>query len=312
MARKLSLLLGYAACGALLASCGGDDNPGGTPTPSPTATGTPTPSPTATPTPTAIDFDYAQDFVASTTGVYAFAYFTPNAGGPEVFSDANRLAGSSRITYDASPETVTFEFSTLSNAVIFAGADRTEATTTLRSYANTSGRLILELPFEYTLRASYQRSDPFTRDSVPGTLRSRRVALYLNPVTTSAAISGTLSYTGQPMVVGGTPGTTGPADVSVPQRSFTVTAGTTPSLSGSIPVFVNQNGTQTQIALLTFASTSTSASGFSGTVRDTGAGFSGDFVASFSGPNREELVIIFDARHASDGRKFVGSYIGAR
>ena len=316
MSRKLSYFLGVAACGALLASCGGGNNDnGGTPTPSPTATGsgTPTPSPTATPTPTAIDFDFAEDFVATSNAVYGFAYFTPNSGGTETFSDGNRISGSSRLTYTASPENARFEFSTLTGAQNFAGTDRDVTSTTLRSYTNSNGRLILELPYEFTLRGTYERTDPFTRETVPGTLRSRRVAIYLNPVDSATAVTSTLTFTGQPTVAGGTPGTTVPTAVSVPQRSFTINPGSNPTLTGSLPIFVTQNGAQNQVALLAFTTTSTdNINAFSGTLADSGAGFTGTFAAAFSGPNREELVIIYEARHASDGRKFVGSFIGRR
>ena len=188
VSRKFALLVGVAALGALVTSCGGDDN--GSPTPTPTGTSTPTPTPTPTPTQAQVDFDLSDDFATTSTNAnYTFAYFTPAAGGDETFNGASRLNGTASIDFAISPELVSFEFANSTDPVTFDDGDLESASTTLRSYARGDEGLVLELPFNHVLRVRYELQAPFIRDTVPGELRAERVSLFFNRVTTSAAIT---------------------------------------------------------------------------------------------------------------------------
>ena len=311
MFSRLSLLLGLAASGALLTSCGGSNNdPTPTPTPTGTGTSTPTPTPTATATPEPADFSFTEDFTTNSGGIYILAYFTPGSGGDEVFSDATRFtSGTSEIAFAVDPEQITYRFRGENTLYAFNASDLVTDNATLREYMNNSGRLILEVPYANVLRASLQRTDPFVRETVAGDLRSRRVTLFINPVTTDDALTGTLTYTGEPSVVGGTSGTTASNAISASSSTFTVDS-TGPVLNGTIRIFETVNGAQVQRATLTFASTQNSGAAYSGTVTDTPNGLTGQFAAALAGPDREELALIF-AVSDSDGRKYVGSFIGS-
>ncbi len=307
--RNFTSLLTVAACGALLVSCGGG-TPAPTPTPTPTGTGTPTP----TPTPTPVTFTFAQPFSLGSNGLYIYGNFTPT-GGTEVFNDASRLnTGAAGLAFVVTPEKVSFAFPDLSAPVDFLGTNLTGSSAHLRSYAIGDRTLNMEVPFTNVLRASYARSDSFISGSTPGTLRSSRVLLVSVPVTITTAIAGTLTYTGQPHVVGGTKGTTVPSIVSAPAATFTVTVNTavtpnTTTITGTIPVFESVLGVPTARANLAFTASVGAGGAFTGTITDTTNAFAGTFFGSLAGPNREEAFLVFSASHA-DGRKYVGSLIG--
>ncbi len=302
--RKLAYVLGAAACTMLAVSCGGGNNePTPTPTPTGTGTGTPTPTPTVTPTPLAFD----SDFSSTSNAIYLYAYFTPN-GGIEVFNDASRVNGSAGINYIADPQSVMFGLSVLQDSVGFDAADVVTSTPTLLTFAEGDESLFLELPFGNVLRASYERSNSFVRETVPGELRSRSVAIFRFPVQTTDPIASNLSYSGQPEVVGSEPGETLSDAVSAPQRTFTVTQSNS-TLTGTIPVFEEDGGATVQTAALSFTATLAANGTFSGDVTDTTYDFEGKFAATLAGPDREEIVVIFSASQ-EDGRKYVGSFIG--
>lgn len=303
--RKFTYLLGATACAAMVVSCGGDDD-SPSPTPTPTGTSSPSPTPTPTGTPTPIAFGFDTDFVAGTSALYTYAYFTPSGGSP-VFSDANRINGSAGISFTASPEEVSYGYADLEDAVEYAGSDLASATPTTRTYTKGEETLILEVPFEHVLRASYARSDPFVRNTVNGTLRSHRASLYVSPVTTDDDIDSTLSYTGAPAVVGGVPGETPPSALSSPAATFTI-SGSDPTVTGTIRVFETINGAQTQRAELSFSAELTASGSFSGDISDDTYDFEGKFSGALAGPEREEIVIVFSA--SNDDRKYVGSFIG--
>ena len=305
---------GAALCGALLlASCGGDDEPSPTPTPSPTTSPSPSPSPTptATPTPTSVSFDFTTAFAATFTNTaYAYAYFTPGTGGAEVWSDGTRREGQSKIAYTVSPERAEFQAADSDTVYSFAGADRVATAADRRLYRQGTESLLLARPFEHVLRVIYERSDPYVRETVPGTLRSNRVALFFNSVTTTAAISENLAYTGTAEVVGGQSGTTPAGVYSSPEATLTVAA-SDKKITGSIRVVENVSGTATVRAVLPISATVGSSGAFTGEIDDTANGFEGRYVGSLAGPAREEVFVLFNVRNA-DGRKILGSFIGNR
>lgn len=301
--RKISYVLGVAALGAMVASCGGSNSP----TPTPTETPTPTPTPTSTATPTPIDF--AQDFIQTSTRVYIYANFTPT-GGTAVFSDAARVSGTGAVSYTVSPEEVLYAFPNLAPSASFVGTDLVDASATMRSYANGDESLLMEKPYSHTLRVSYLRNDSFVSGTEPGILRSARVTVFGNEITTTDAVAAMLSYTGQTQVVGGTPGTTA-ANIAVANDStFTVTpTDTVPDIAGTINIFENVGGTMTQKAALVFEGTAGANGTFTGDITDDTYDFEGAFSGSMAGPNREEIYLVFSATH-EDGRRYVGSYLG--
>jgi hypothetical protein len=305
--RRTAYLIGVASCCALLTSCfGGGGGP--TPAPTPTPTTTPTPTPTATPTPTLVDFDFSKAFTDSSTNAsYVFAFFTPT-GGAATWNDGTRQSGVSSITYAISPESVAFTWPDSATLKSFGAGDRQTSTPTLRTYRNGTDQLTLELPFKHVLRATYERIDSFVRDSVAGTLRSNRITLFFNEVSTTAAISANLTYTGTTQVAGGKPGTTPAGVFSSPATTLTVNA-SDKKITGSIQIVENVNGTPTVRAVLPISATLGTGDTFSGTIDDTASGFKGTFGGTLAGPNREEVVLIFNVAH-TDGREFIGSLIG--
>jgi hypothetical protein len=286
-------------------ACSGNKSP--TPTPTPTGTPTPSPTPTPTPTPVAVDFDFAKAFTATISNAsYIYAYFTPT-GGSEVWSDGSRVGGASKIEYAVSPENVVFTFPDPLPLTAFGAADRVTDTQTLRTYRKGAEGLTLELPFAQILRVSYEHSQNFVRDTVAGVLRSTRVSLFFNAVTTTAALANS-SYTGTAQVVGGKPGTAASV-FSTDPATFAVTA-SDKKITGSIRVFEMVGGTRTLRAVLPISATIGTDSRFSGTIDDTANGFKGTFAGSLAGPAREEVAIIFNVAH-TDGRELIGSFIGS-
>ncbi len=311
MRRNIAPLLCAIASCALLAGCFGGDGDSSTPTPTPTPTPSPSPTPTPTPTPptAVVDFDFAKAFTATiTNSSFIFAYFTPTSGGAEVWSDGNPRAGSSTITYAVSPESAAFTFPDTSTLTTFGAADRQTATVTLRTYRRGDDALALELPFDNVLRATYETKAPFTRETVPGTLRSNRVSVFINPVTATGAITTNLSYSGTPQVAGGKSGTTPSNAISAPAATFTVAA-SDQRITGTLTINETVNGAPVVRAVLPFSATIGSNGSFSGSLNDAANSFSGAFAGSLAGPSREEVAIVFNASHA-DGTKFIGSFIG--
>ncbi|WP_338243337.1 hypothetical protein [Aurantiacibacter hainanensis] len=309
MLRKYALFVGVAALGALVTSCGGDDT--GSPTPTPSGTATPTPSPT--PSQALVDFDLTDDFAAQSTNAnYTFAYFTPDSGGDEVFSGASRLNGNAAIEFDPSPDSVTFTFVDLDDPVEFDAADFISGSATMRSYASGTDRLTLELPFNHVLRVRYGRETDFTSGSTDGTLRAQRVALFFNRVTTTSAIASNITYAGSVEVAGGEPGETESGSISAADTTFLVDE-SDDEIRGTIEVFEDVNGTPTRVAVFAMEADLNANGTFSGEIVDNANDFEGNFAGSLSGPNREEVFILFSAS-GNDGnddeRRFVGSFIG--
>lgn len=305
---KFASFIGAVAGCALLASCGGGDSTP-TPTPTPTPSPTPTPTPTPTPPPAAVDFDFAKAFTTTATNTsYSYAYFAPT-GGTEVWSDGSRRNGTSTITYAISPESAALDWVDAAALTTFAAADRQTTTPVLRSYRKGVDGLALELPFEQVLRVSYETAQSFVRETVAGTLRSNRVAVFYNVVTTSSAITANLSYTGTAQVVGGKSGTTPPNVFSSPATTLVVTA-SDKKITGSIQIVENVNGTLVVRAVLPISATLNASGTFSGNINDAANGFKGTFVGSLAGATREEVFVIFNVAH-TDGREFIGSLIGS-
>lgn len=311
--RKIGLLLTVAACGALVTSCGDDETT--TPTPTDTTTATPTPTPT-----TAVNFDLAGDFSSTSVNAnYIFSYFTPDGGGTEVFSGASRIDGTSTIALVSSPDSATFGFPDLTDEAVFGENEFVSVSATERQYTLGDTALTLFLPFTHTLRVTYQiDSQPFTSGTVDGTLRTQRASVFFNPLTTTDDITADLTYTGAFEVVGGDPGVTASDVISAPDATFTVTAGTDDTLTGSIQIFEDVMGTPTLVASFDIDTIVADGGGFSGTLTDTDNDLTGQFVGGLVGPNREELVILFaaidanvvDAEDDGDDTTFVGSFIG--
>lgn len=309
MRRKFALLTGAAACCALLAACSGGNSNSPTPTPTPTGTPTPSPTPSPTPTPTAVDFDFTKAFAAVTGNAsYIYATFTPTAGGAEVWSDGSRINGISTIDYAISPEKVKFTWPDTLALTTFAAADLQTSTPTLRTYRKGTEGITLELPFDQVLRVSYEHSENYVRETVAGVLRSTRVSLFFNTVTTTSAITTNLTYTGTAKVVGGKPGATYVTFTSDP-ATFTVAA-SDKKITGTIRIVENVNGTPTVRAILPISAVVGTGGGFNGNIDDTANGFKGSFIGSLAGPSREEVAIIFNVAH-TDGREFLGSFIGS-
>ena len=305
--RNRAYLVSVAACGALLASCGSNStDPAPTPTPTTTGTATPTPTPTSA---GPLNFDFSEDFITVSAANYIFAYFTPTAGSPavRVFSDASRRDGTSGVNYDADPETVLFGFPDLSSNVQFVAAERTQSSATTRTYSRTDELLRLFVPFSQVLRATYMRTDSSVQATVPGSLESSRVGLFANAVTTTDAITSTLTYTGTPALVGGDPGVTS-ANVFGTQSTFSVT--TAGALTGTISVFVDNTNPSSRLAQLSFSGTVTDAGTFAADITDSTSTFTGRFAGGLAGANRDEILVVFSATNP-DGEKIVGSLIGA-
>ncbi|MFB0614146.1 hypothetical protein [Aurantiacibacter poecillastricola] len=320
MLRKYALFIGVAALGALVTSCGDDDT--GTPTPTPSGTATPTP----TPSQSQVEFDLTQAFTAQSTNANTIAaFFTPNAGGEETFNAASRVNGNAQVALAFSPESVNFFFPDRTDAVTFSGSDFVGVSGTERTYARGDEKLALELPFEHTLRVQYEEQLAFTRNTVAGTLRPVRTALFFNPVTTTSAIDTDLAYDGSVYVAGGDPGVTESGTISADDITFTINEADD-SVSGTIDILETVNGTTQTVATLVFQRTvdsSNSVTGgvvgtnntFSGILTDTTNKFEGNFAGSLSGPNREEIFLLFSIsgnENTDDDRRFVGSFIGKR
>ncbi|MEZ5680559.1 MAG: hypothetical protein R3E14_04605 [Erythrobacter sp.] len=302
MRNKFVSLASAAACCALLVSCGGDDDTTATPTPTPTSTSTPTP------TPTAADFDFTKAFTSSATNTsYIFAYFAPT-GGTEVWSEGTRRNGEAVIDFEVSPESAEFTWPDATALTTFSAADLLTASPMLRTYRKGDDALAMELPFTHIMRVSYETKVPFVRNAESGTLRSLRYALFFNGVTTTDDITSDLSYTGTAQVAGGLSGTTAADVFSSPSATFTV-ASSDKALAGTIRIVEDVSGSPVERAALPIAATVGSTNTFSGTIDDTTNGFTGTFVGSLAGPSREEIFIIYNVGH-TDGREFIGSYIG--
>lgn len=314
MRHKITLLASAAFGSLLLASCGGGD--GSTPTPTPTPTSTPTPTPT--PTPTAVDFDFTKDFTATVTNSsYVFAYFKPT-GDDEVWSAGSRRDGTSKITYEVAPESVTYEWPDTLEIPKFIAGDLTNSSPTLRVYRKGTDTLRMELPFGNVLRVSFEHSQSHVLDTVPGTLRSFRYALFFNPVTTDDDISANLTYTGTAQVTGGEAGTTASGVFTAAATDLVVSA-SSGKITGTLRIFETVNGAQVQRAALPISATVGDSGFFSGDIEDATYGFDGSFVGALAGADREEVFLIFnvvnpgdDEDDTADDFEFLGSLIGAR
>ena len=313
--RKPSLMLGVAACTLLLASCGGNNQNNPTPTPTPTTTATPTPTPTG---PVA-DINFANDFAFGSVQLYIYAYFTPT-GGMQVFNDANRLANSTGgLSYEVSPENVIFAFTDLNDNVVFDASTLVSGTDTLRLYETGDEKLKLELPYGNVLRATYSRVDSDIAGVDPGVLASNRVLFLFDAVTTTDAITTGLTWAGTPQVIGGTPGATAPDAITATASNFTIaqitltasdgTTTTVNGVTGTIQIFADVNGTPTLVTEIEVEVPISTGDSFGGAVSDANDDFTGALTGTLAGANREEIVFIFSVSH-TDGRKFVGSFIG--
>lgn len=307
MRAKIAPLFTAVAGCALLASCfggGGNDSPTPAPTPSPS----PSPTPTPTPTPTAVVFSFAQPFTATAANSsLIYAYFAPT-GGAETWNDGAFQPGTATVTYAPSPESAKLAFPDGGATTTFAAADLTSSTATLRRYKKGTDGLAIEIPFTHSARATYDSFVDFTKGGTAGKLHAYRVSVFFNTVTTTAGISSNLSYTGTPAVAGGTPGTTPPGAFSADPATLTVTASDS-KLTGSLRIYENVGGVRTLRATLPLNLTLNTTGGFTGTIADSTAGYSGTVFGSLAGPNREEIVFIFNVT-ASDGKEIIGSFLG--
>ncbi len=230
------------------------------------------------------------------------------SGGAETWSDGTRRDGLSKITYTVSPESAVFDWPDAASLTSFGAADLQSATATRRTYQKGTDRLAMELPFHHVLRVTYENAQSYVKDTVTGTLHAFRVALFYNTVTTTADIATNLTYNGTAQVTGGKPGTTAPGAFSSPATILTV-ASSDKKITGSIQIFENVGGTPTLRATLPISATVGTGGAFTGAIDDTTNSFKGQFVGSLAGPSREEVVLIFNVAN-TDGREFIGSYIG--
>lgn len=296
---KFGSMTSAVVCCALLAACGGGDDTSTTPTPTPTPTSSPTPSPT--------EFNFANAFsIANTNTSYSFAYFAPPSGS-EVWSDGARRDGLAAIVYAISPESVSFDWPDTATIPTFVAADLLTASPTLRTYRKGDEGLVMEKPFTHVLRVSFENKQPFTRNSVAGTLRTQRYSLFFTPVTTTTAITSNLTYSGVAQVVGGTPGSAAAA-VSSPATTLTVTSSDS-KIAGTIQIVETVGGAPVVRASLPISATVAANGTFAGTIDDTANAFKGSFAGSLAGATRQEAFLIFNVAH-TDGREFIGSLIG--
>lgn len=302
--------------GALITSCGDDE----TPTPTPTDSGTATPTPTSTAT-GSITFSLTQDFTAGSSNANAVVgFFTPD-GGAEVFSNAARVNGAAGVEFVASPESLTFAYPDISDPLVFTDADFDSLTATMRRYVRGDQTLTMFLPLADVMRVTYDLDgQAFTRDSVDGTLRSKRVSLFFNPVTTTDDITAALTYSGVGEAFGGDPGVTPSGVLTVTATDLTITPGATDSdadtVSITLTIFETSGMTQTEVAQVAISGELGGSDTFFGDITDTANGLSGEFAGSLAGDNREEAFLIFSITDADadddDDRRFVGTWIGAR
>ena len=314
MLRKHALFASVAALGVLVTSCG-DDDPDPTPTPTSTSTATPTPTPTSS----QVEFDLSQAFDAESTNAnLSYAFFTADGGMDSVFSGATRTNGTAVIDLAFSPESVSFGFPDLADRVNFVGSELVTGDAMRRIYQRTGERLELEVPFQYILRASYDRVSDFTRDGTAGELDATRSTLFFATVSTSDDITGVLSYTGSFQVFGGDPGTTEEGTVSAPDITVTVTPGATDNdpdeASGTVQIFEAVNGVATLVASFPFEADINAASGFSVAIEDEARNIEGNLSGALAGPNREEVLLIFSATstETDNDTRYVGTFIGER
>ena len=310
MGRKFALMTGIALSGALaLAACGGDDEPAPTPTPTATPTTTPTPTPTSTSTPTVTAYEFDKDFDDTVSNAsYIYAYFTPSTGGAETWSDGSRRDGESSVEFTASNGNALFSWPDTENAFVFAGNTLQSSNGTRRVYQKGTERLLMEVPFSHVLRVSYQREDSYINDTVPGTLRSNRVSIFFNQVTTDDDIESELSYTGTAHVVGGEAGKSRPNDFTSPQATFKV--GTDEKITGRIRIMEMVNGVATVVAVIDISDDLGTSGGFAGDIDDTANGYEGSYAGILAGPNREEMFVLFRIVNTDTKREFIGSFIG--
>lgn len=311
MRRKITLLASAAFGSLLLVSCGGDDDSTPTPTPTPTSTATPTP----TPTPTAVDFDFAEDFTAIVANAsYVFAYFEPT-GDDEVWSAGSRRDGTSEITYEVAPEGVTFEWPDTTEIPAFVAADLTNSSATLRTYRKGNDALRMELPFGQVMRVSFERSQAYTLETVPGTLRSFRYSIFFNPVTTEDDITADLTYTGTAQVTGGEPGST-LAEVFTAAATNLVVDASDGTITGTLRIFETVNGAQVLRAALPISAEIGDSGFFSAEIEDETNGLVGRFVGALAGADREEVFLIFNVADDDEDDdvefELLGSLIAAR
>ncbi|APE28030.1 hypothetical protein [Aurantiacibacter gangjinensis] len=312
MLRKYALFAGVAALGALVTSCGDDD-------PTPTPTPSESPSPTPTPTSSQVDFDLTMDFVAEVTNAnLSYAFFTADGSMDTVFSGASRTNGTSGIALAFSPESATFSFPDLADAVVFTDADFDAATATTRRYERTDEALLLEVPFEHVLRVTYELEQDFTQDTTDGRLASNRTSLFFNSVTTDSEITANITYDGSFAVFGGDPLTTEAGAITAPDITVTVEPGAAAddadTISGTIRIFEDVNGTITEVAVLPFDAELNTVSGFNLTITDTANALSGNLSGALAGPDRDEVIIIFSvsSTETDNDTRYVGTFIGDR
>ncbi|TIX49787.1 hypothetical protein E5222_13335 [Alteraurantiacibacter aquimixticola] len=219
----------------------------------------------------------------------------------------NATAG---VSFAVDPETAQFAFPDLSSPVEFDAADLAGSTANSRTYVDGDERLVLERPFTNVLSASYERKDSGIVGTEPGDIRSTRVVLVLNPVSTTDTIDADIAYTGTPVIDGGTPGTTPDGEAVGEVTTLTVDA-SEDAVVGTLRIFEDSGSGPALVATLPVDADLTNAGTFSQgatTLVDNGSGFSGALIGFLAGPNREEAALVFSISH-DDGRKYVGQLV---
>ncbi len=270
------------------------------------------------------------DFEAQSTNAnFIYAFFTPDGTMDTTFNGASRVNGSAFISLAFSPELVEFVFPDLSDSVQFTDADFESETANTRRYSRAGETLFMERPFTHTMRVNYSREDDFTRDTVGGTLMGNRTTIFFNTVTTDDDLDTDLSYTGSVEVRGGTPGATEPGALSAADITFTVDADDADgddAVSGTIQIIDNSSGAPVVVATLvmgkaevTSGTTTTTTGivtangGFGGDLTDTANALTGSFAGALTGPNREEVLILFSvsSTETDNDTTYIGSFIGS-
>jgi hypothetical protein len=290
------------------------------PTPAPTSS--PSPAPTAT----YIPADFSANFAADTNLAYIANFQTyAGAGGlPEQSFVSGMLIDpthSSKIIYQREPEQVDFGYD--GTSITFVGQERISSSTPRRFERNAQTEVLFVEPFDtdlhprYVVQAVWRSLKPIV--AADGTTRvgeQYRLALFGTPTVGDNPLPDFVSYLGSDTFFGGVvSGQTqyrGFNGYSISKLSWSYTP-SIDRLDGSIDIRLARDGSSNdQVLLRPSGKFDRATNTVSGTLSDTISGLSGTFRGRFFGPDRAELALVFEISRASDGAKYVGSYIGLR
>lgn len=306
-----------------LIGCGGDEAGTGTSAPSPTPA--PTPVPTPTPAPVYTVTDYSADFALSSSIGYMVNYVAdPTAPGGEkqYFVSGEQLSAgrSTDLVYRRSPESVDFGYDRAVQK--FTAVDRVQ-NLNYTVFEKPGQQLLLAPPWhhpvtKYVTLAVLRSSSSITETNgtvLPG--YQYRIGLFGTPTRTTDPLPDHLGYAGKSIVYGGIPGSRTLDISSVGGGQHTINWSYTPSsndIFGSVPLVAVVNNQESSIGILSAADGKfdAAANSISGTLIDRMNGYHGTFRGQIFGPDRAELIVVFEFSRDSDGSRYFGHYIGKR